>query len=139
MEESARYLMFHAMIVLLVGLLVGMPYGRAILKGTNQRLIEAWRVAHSSLPIGAILLLALSVSFSSLNVSANLKWAIAVLFIVSGYSFMVALILGPIFGHRGLSAKGPIAAKFVYSGNLTGAITSLLGTIFMLYAAWISI
>ena len=139
MEESARYLMFNAVIVLFAGLLAGIPYGRAILKGDNQRLIDAWRVAHSALPIGAILLLVLSTSFASLNVTINIKWAIAILFIVSGYSFMVALLVGPVVGHRGLSSKGTATAKLVYSGNLLGAITSLFGTAVLLYAAWLNL
>jgi hypothetical protein len=139
MEESARYLMFNAAIVLLAGLLAGIPYGRAILKNTNQRLIDAWKVAHSALPTGAILLLVLSVSFANLNVTANLKWAIALLFIVSGYGFMVALLIGPVVGHRGLSSKGPTIAKLVYSGNLIGAITSIVGTVVLLYAAWLNL
>ena len=44
MEESARYIMFHAVIVLLAGLLAGIPYGRAILKNTNERLIGAQKM-----------------------------------------------------------------------------------------------
>jgi len=139
MEESARYLMFHAVIVLLAGLLTGIPYGRAILKKSNQRLVEAWRVAHAALPIGAILLLVLAVSFSGLDVAINLKWSISILFIISGYGFMWALILGPLVGHRGLSSRGPIKAKLVYFGNLLGAITSLFGTVVLLYAAWLNL
>ena len=139
MEESARYLMFHAVVVLLSGLLAGIPYGRAILKKSNERLIDAWRVAHAALPMGAILLLVISVSFSGLNVAVNLKWIISILFIISGYGFIVALILGPIVGHRGLSSRGPLVAKLVYSGNLLGAITSLFGTMVLLYAAWLNL
>ena len=139
MEESARYLMFHAVVVLLSGLLAGIPYGRAILKKSNERLIDAWRVAHAALPMGAILLLVISVSFAGLNVAINLKWVISILFIISGYGFMVALLLGPVVGHRGLSSRGPLAAKLVYSGNLLGAITSLFGTVVLLYAAWLNL
>jgi len=139
MEESARYLMFHAVIVLLAGLLAGIPYGKAILRKTNQPLIGAWRVAHAALPMGAILLLVISVSFSSLNVAVNIKWVISILFIISGYGFMLALLLAPIVGQRGLSSKGPLSAKIVYSGNLTGALTSLLGTVVLLYAAWVNL
>ena len=59
--------------------------------------------------------------------------------IISGYGFMVALLLGPVVGHRGLSSRGPIAAKLVYSGNLLGAITSLFGTVALLHAAWLNL
>jgi hypothetical protein len=139
MEESARHLMFHAVVMLLAGLFAGIPYGKAINKNTNQRLIEAWRVAHAALPIGAILMLVISVSFAGLNVADNLKWAISVLFIVSAYGFLLALLLGPVVGHRGLSSKGPISAKLVYSGNVLGAVTSLSGTLALLYAAWLNL
>ena len=127
------------LIVLLSGLLAGIPYGIAILKKSNERLINAWRVAHSALPMGAILLLVISVSFSGLNVAINLKWAISILFIISGYGFMVALLLGPVVGHRGLSSRGSLAAKLIYSGNVLGAITSLFGTVVLLYAAWLNL
>lgn len=139
MDESARYLMFHAVIVLLAGLLAGIPYGRAILRNTDERLIGAWRVAHAALPMGAILLLVLAVSFFGLNVATKLKWAMSVLFIISAYSFMLALLLGPVVGYRGLSLKGPVAAKLVYAGNYIGAITSLFGTVTLLYAAWLNL
>lgn len=139
MEESARYLMLHAVIVLLTGLLAGVPYARAILNNSNERLINAWRVAHAALPNGAILLLVLSVSFSGLNVADNIKWIISILFIISAYGFMIALLLGPVLGHRGLSPKGPWSAKIVYLGNTTGAITSLIGTVVLLYAAWLNL
>jgi len=139
MDESARYLMFHAVIVLLIGLLAGIPYGRAIITKNNERLIEAWRVAHAALPIGAILMLALSALLTDLNIVANLKWAISILFILSGYAFVWALMLGPVVGYRGLSSRGPIAAKLVYCGNLLGAITSLFGTLILLYAAWLNL
>lgn len=139
MEEPARHLLFHAVIVLLVGLMAGIPYARAINSNINKRLIEAWRVAHAALPIGATLMIVLSVLLSDLNVTMGLKWSISILFIVSGYSFLVALIIGPMVGQRGLVLKGPASAKLVYFGNFTGAITSLVGTVVLLYAAWLNI
>ncbi len=139
MEEPARHILFHGVVVLLVGLLTGVPYGKAILKNTNERLIEAWRIAHVSLPMGAILMLVIAVSISSLQVAMNLQWIIAILFILSGYAFVGSLTVGPLLGYRGISSKGPFAAKLVFSGNLLGSITSFLGTVVLLYAAWVNL
>ncbi len=139
MEEPARHILFHGVVVLLVGLLTGVPYGKAILKNTNERLIEAWRIAHVSLPMGAILMLVIAVSFSSLNIPMNLQWTIAILFIISGYAFVGSLTVGPLLGYRGISSRGPFAAKLVFSGNLLGSITSFLGTMVLLYAAWVNL
>lgn len=84
-------------------------------------------------------MLVIAVSFSSLNVSMNLQWIIAILFILSSYAFVGALNVGPLLGYRGISSKGPFAAKLVFSGNILGSITSLLGTVVLLYAAWVNL
>ena len=73
---------------------------------------------------------------SQLQVSIDIMWTISILFIICGYAFILALILGPLVGYRGLTTKGPLSAKLVYAGNAIGAITSLLGIIVLLYAAW---
>jgi len=139
MEDAARHLVFHAVIVLLIGLLTGIPYGRAILKRASERSIEAWRVAHLALPIGAILMFVLAFGLSGLTQSTTLQWTIALLFIISGYGFALALVIGPITGFRGLTSKGPFIAKVVYLGNIVGAITSLLGTLVLLYVSWLNL
>ncbi len=136
MEEPARHLLFHGVIILLLGLLAGISYGRAMLKKEPDSLIFAWRVAHSALSMGAILMVALVPILTLLNVDLKIKWSIIVLFIVSGYAFSFALYLGPHVGHRGLSYTGPSLAKTVYLGNSIGAVTSLLGTFILLFAAW---
>jgi len=139
MEDAAGYLVFHAVIILLIGLLTGIPYGRAILKKENERLIEAWRVAHLALPLGAVLMLVLGFGVSSLTDSAILQWSISILFITSGYGFVLALVTGPITGYRGLTSRGPFIAKVVYLGNVVGAVTSLLGTLVLLYISWLNL
>lgn len=44
-------MIFHAAVMLLVGLICGAPYGRAINRQQPAPTIAAWRVAHASLPI----------------------------------------------------------------------------------------
>ena len=139
MDEPARYILFNGVIVLLLGLIAGIPYGRSILKNESEERITAWRVAHSSITIGSILMFALSSLLSNLAANSLVIWLIAVLFIVSGYAFSLALYVGPIVGHRGLSSRGPVSAKVVYLGNSIGALTSLAGATVLLYAAWITL
>ena len=136
MEESARHLLFHGVIILLLGLLAGIPYGRAILMKKSEKNILAWRVAHSSLSMGAILMFSLVPILSLLSVGFEIKWTIVVLFIITGYAFSFALYLGPNVGHRGLAYGGPMSAKLVYFGNSLGALASLAATFVLFYAAW---
>ena len=58
MEPAARHLVFHGTVILLVGLLCGAPYGRAINAAAATPIVRSWRVAHVSLPVGAILMFA---------------------------------------------------------------------------------
>ncbi len=139
MDASSRLLFFHAVIILLISLLAGFPYGRAILSKKPPSLVHAWRVAHGSLAVGAALMMALAAVLSGLKVSETIHLIIAWLYIISGYGFAFALILGPLVGARGLHAKGPLSAKAIYGGNVVGAVTSLGGTLLLLYAAFVSL
>ena len=139
MDVPARYLLFHAAVILLIGLLAGIPYGKAILNKKSESLVHAWRVAHGALALGAALMIALAAILSTLQVALLVKQALVVAFIVSGYGFAFALTVGPLVGARGLSFKGSISAKVVYAGNVIGAGGSLIGTFILLYAAFVSL
>lgn len=139
MDASARLLLFHAVVILLVSLLAGVPYGRAILRKKPPSVVHAWRVAHAALAMGAAIMMALAAVLSDLQVPDTTRQIIAWLFIISGYGFAFALILGPLIGARGLRAKGPPAAKAVYAGNVIGVVTSLGGTLLLLYAVFVSL
>ena len=65
MEASARHLAFHGAVVLLVGLLCGAPYARAVNRNAAADVVHSWRVAHASLPIGAMLMFAVAALLSS--------------------------------------------------------------------------
>jgi hypothetical protein len=138
-EQSARYLVFHGTIILLIGLICGAPYGRAINGGAEPQIVHSWRVAHLSLPIGAILMFAVAPLLASFAVAGQIKQLIATLLIVSGYSFAVALPLAGMTGERGLAYRGPLQAKVVFVGNALGAVTSLLASLALVYAAFQSL
>ncbi len=139
MDSSSRQLILHGAIVLLYGLLCGAPYGRSINRGAPQRTVDAWRLAHSSLAIGAILMLIVAMVLPVLVVAPAVKWTIALALIVSSYSFCISLTLGPIVGHRGLASGGPLSARLVYLGNLAGAGGSLIGALGLLWGATVSL
>jgi hypothetical protein len=139
MDPSARHLAFHAAVVLLVGLLCGGPYARAINRNAAAHIIQSWRVAHASLPMGAILMFAVAGVLSFFTVAASVKWFISLALIVSSYAFCVSLPLAAVVGHRGLSSQGPPTAKLVYAGNVLGAWLSVAATVALIYAGFVSL
>ncbi|WP_229678873.1 hypothetical protein [Dyella caseinilytica] len=121
------------------GLLYGAPYGRAINRNAPAHIIHSWRVAHASLPIGAILMFAAAALLSSFAVAAQVKWFITITLIVSVYAFCLSLPLAAITGYRGLSSSGPFAAKLIFAGNTIGSIASLAASVALVYAGYVSL
>ena len=139
MNASAHHLMFHGSIVLLYGLLCGAPYARAINRDAPAHVVHSWRVAHASLPVGAILMLVVAALLPVLPNIAALQWAIALALIASSYAFVVALTLAPIVGQRGLSSQGPVAAKLVFAGNFIGALASIVAAVALVLASYLAL
>lgn len=139
MDPSSRHLVFHGAIVLLFGFLLGGPYGRAINRNAAEQVVRAWRVAHASLPIGALVMLAVGALLSFTPAPAAVKWFVVASLIVSSYAFCVSLPLAALTGHRGLASEGPLAAKVVYAGNILGAVTSVAGSAGFVYATFLAL
>ena len=139
MSPSSRHLVFHGAVVLLFGLLLGAPYARAIKRDAAAHIVNSWRVAHLSLPVGATLMLAVAALLPLLAIDAQVKWIIALALIVSAYGFCVSTPLAAITGQRGLSSGGVGLGKLVYLGNLVGAWGSVVAAAALLYAAFVSL
>jgi hypothetical protein len=139
MHAAARHLVFHGSLVLLFGLLLGAPYAKAIKRNAPTNIINSWRVAHLSLPIGATLMFATASLLSSLAVSSSIMWLIAISLIVSAYGFCVSTPLAALTGQRGLASDGVGLGKLVYLANMVGAWGSIVGAATMAYAAFVSL
>jgi hypothetical protein len=129
-------LVFHGAVVLLVGLLCGAPLGSAVVRGKPEETVRAWRVAHSSLVMGGILLLALAGVVARLQLSGVVLGLLVWAFVGSSYGFAVVLPLGAHYGHRGLTAAPPFLNRLVYVGNIIGATGLLAGTVVLLWGAY---
>ncbi|MGO4382149.1 hypothetical protein [Pseudoduganella sp. RAF53_2] len=103
-------------------------------RNAAPHVVHSWRVAHASLPMGALLMFTVAALLSSFAVAVSIKWAIAVALIVSSYAFCFSLPLAALVGQRGLSSQGPLEAKVVFAGNMLGAWAALVATLALIYA-----
>lgn len=125
-------LLLHALIVLLVGLLSGAPMGIAINNNAGDDRIRAWRVAHSGLSMGGIMLMSMSLVVGHMSLTGLSRLAVLVPSIASGYGFAVSLPFGAWTGHRGLSRTGPWQNRVVHIGNQIGAYGSLISVVVLI-------
>jgi hypothetical protein len=139
MHAASQQLVFHGAIVLLFGLVLGAPYASAIKRGSSAQIVNSWRVAHLSLPIGATLMFAIATVLPTLAVSVNVAWVIALALIISSYAFCVSTPLAAITGERGLSTGVEGWGQLVYLGNIVGAWGSIVAAVTLVYAAFISL
>jgi len=131
-----KQLIFHGGLILLVGLLCGAPLGSAVVRDKPEGTVRAWRVAHSSLVIGGVMLLALAGIVSQLQLNAFALALLVWAFVASSYGFAVVLPLAALYGHRGLTSAPPFMNRLIYLGNMLGAGGMLVGTVVLLWGAY---
>ena len=140
MFDPVRQLVFNGSVVLLFGLCLGAPYARAIKREAAPHIVHAWRVAHASLPMGALLMFAVAAVLPGLAVGETMHWAIAVSLIVSAYAFCVATPLAAITGQRGLSRPTSQGlGRLVYAGNILGAVALALAACLLVIGSAMSL
>ena len=133
-DSSCALLLLAGGVVLLIGLLCGFPYHTAVTRQEFEEDVRAWRLAHSSLSMGGTTLLAVGAVLPWLQHGAWARPLVAWSFLLSGVAFSIALPYGAWKRQRGLVAQGPIDNWVVYAGNVTGALSSLVGAIVLVYA-----
>lgn len=136
MNDSGHLLAFNGAIILLYGLLTGIPYGRAVVRKAPDHIVHAWRLIHLALSVGAVLMFSVAALLPSFNVAQTLKQTISISLIVTAYSLGTAMTLGALIGERGLALKGTPGAKIVYIFNAIGAFASLVAAVVLVYATY---
>jgi hypothetical protein len=123
-------LVFHGALLVVLGMLVGLPFHHAITEHSGPDSERAWRVAHTSLVGGGALYLALAAVANHLVLSrragAFVVWAL----LFAAYAFTFGFIVGPAVGARGLEAVGPPLHVVVFV-VLAAGLLSLFGAMFV--------
>jgi hypothetical protein len=132
MKRAQLQILLHGLVVVLVGLLCGVPYGRAITHGWGEESVRAWRLAHSgSVAAGLSLMIVAGVSHLFVltpRALALLVWS----GVLSAYGFTVALVVAAVGGVRGLTLAGPPANVIAFLANSVAAAASLVWVAVML-------
>ena len=113
-QRQIPQLVFHGLLLVLVGMLAGLPFQHAITSDWGAETARAWRVAHTSLIMVGILYIAIAAIGHHLvlaHVAARFAtWS----FVVAAYGFVLAFIVGPSIGARGLEPTGPVSNILIF-------------------------
>jgi len=92
--NPTKLLLLSGSMVLLAGLLSGAPMGRAIVRNMGEDTVRGWRVAHSGLTMGGIMIIAVALALPVLALSPMLAAIAAWSFVISSVGFTIGLPLG---------------------------------------------
>ena len=127
-------LALHGGVVLLVGLLVGFPYGAALVAKADPVSVQNWRVAHVQNLQNGMLLLLVAACSSYLHLSLCVANLMAWLLIAAAYCDMLAWFIRATTGHPGLWPTPPLPNVLVFAlfgltvaGQLSGICILVLG------------
>ena len=132
-RQPAAYLLLNGSIVILIGLLTGLPLKTAIVKQRGN--VNAWRVAHSVLVMDGLLMLVVGSTLPRLLMDGCAVWVLVGSLIAAGYGFVIAFTLGAWKGVRGLTVKPYGLNTILFMAHSVGAAGSLLGVMIMVYGS----
>jgi hypothetical protein len=134
-ERDQSRMLFHGAVVLLIGLLAGIPMGEAITGQWGEDAVRAWRVAHVGVVAAGIMLVAIAPALRLVALGPRpARWLVGA-FVASAYGGTVALTAGAILGVRGLEPGHSLANTVVFLGNSVLAVGSLLGAVLLIHGA----
>ena len=129
-------MILHGTVVLLIGLVSGIPYGLAIVRGTEPRKVDARRAAHTGLCATGVMMIALGAALQLWGkpgaAAQVVTWTIA----IGSYAVALAMTLGAATGQRGLHAGRSLTNNVVFWAYQVGVVGTFTGVLVFLWLAW---
>ena len=135
-ERAAARLAFHGLVILLLGLLAGAPYGAAIVQGWGVEAERAWKLAHLEGVQNGILVLALAGAARLLSLANAAEKTVVWGAILAAYGNAIGGILGAVSGQRGLAPQGPVTNWIVFIAFMFGMWGLLIAVPVAAIGAW---
>jgi hypothetical protein len=127
-----KFLILHGAIVMMIGTLAGIPFGKAQANRNSEDEVRAWRVVHTGLTSGGIMMVAFACALPHLNLSDLAQKVLIASSLASGYGFAFAL---PLTAIKAKQKDSIDLRKYppIYIGNMLGALGSIVGVATVIY------
>ena len=137
-RRAVLLIAFHGVLLVVLGMLVGIPFAESITAHSGPEVERAWRVAHTSLVTAGTLYVAVAAVAHYLALPARAATFVTWSLVLSTYAFAFAFVVGPIVGARGLEPSGPavnVLIFFVFLASLSAAFVSAMVVLWGLFVA----
>ena len=126
------------MVLLLLGMLAGIPLWEALESEDGARAAHSWSVIHDTFLLFGVMLLALGAVWQRLVLGARAGAVLLWSLVVSVYVSVVVMVGAAVTGASGLGSEGLLATSF-FVGLMVALVGFLLAAALMIrgaYAAW---
>jgi hypothetical protein len=123
-EKDRLTLIFHGAVVLLIGLLSGIP---TVVEAIDES-ARFWHTAHEALIMIGVWMLATSSVRSALVLDAREATAFVWSFLAMGYGLTIALVLGGVLGVSPFAPGGTPATFIAFLSALVGIFAAFVAT-----------
>ena len=123
---AARQLTFHGAVVVLVGLLAGIPYSMV----ATERMLgseRAWRFAHVGNILGGLVLIAVAGVADRLDLRPARRTLLVWSLVLGAYADAVGIVAAAAFNVRGLTIGGSLVNTIVFLLLALGAAGDFVG------------
>jgi CDP-diglyceride synthetase len=135
MDSTLRSrLVFHGAVVVLLGLLVGFPYG-LVVTGGMEGSERAWRMAHLEGVLNGMLVIAVGAGGHLLALSRRAQSVLGGSLVLMAYGNVVAATLGAAIGERGLAPGISVGNTIVYLLFVFAVVAVLVGMLLVAHGA----
>ena len=114
----------HGLLILMVGLLAGFPFAKAIRLQNGKEV--AWRVVHSGSSVAGIMLIAIGGVIGRLELCRILDILIFLGVAVSTYLFVFGMLLAAIYSERGIGRSKSTPSRLWKTVKMSYAVGALL-------------
>ena len=100
-RRSVLQIAFHGVLLVVLGMLVGLPFADAVTTQSGPEVERAWRVAHTGVASTGMTVVLVGLAMPYLVLSERAERILKPSLIVASYGFGVGLTLGGVIGVRG--------------------------------------
>ncbi len=126
-------LAFHGVMLVVLGMLVGLPFANAITAHSGPEVERAWRVAHTSLVTAGTLYVAIEAIAQKMILPSREAELVTWSFVLSAYAFAFVFVVGPLVGARGLEPTGPPLDVLIFGVLLASLLAFFLSVLIVLW------
>jgi hypothetical protein len=137
-RRQVLLLVFHGLLLVVLGMLVGVPFREAIIGHAGADAERSWRVAHTSLIGGGALYLALAAVAHHLVLGPRAASFAVGSLVFAVYAFAFGFVVGPAAGARGLEPTGPALHVVVFAVFAVALLAAFAAFGVLLWGAFVA-